>query len=145
MEEIILKYALQNAISYGGKASPGAVIGKVLAEMPELKKQAREIGQTVNRIVDEVNGLDLTQQRKKLSAIAPELLIKEKKEKEFELPPLDNVHDEVVMRFAPNPSGPLHIGHSRVAFLNDEYVKRYGGRYINRFEDTDPARVDPAA
>ncbi|MDH4123911.1 MAG: glutamate--tRNA ligase, partial [Thermoplasmata archaeon] len=45
----------------------------------------------------------------------------------------------------PNPSGPLHIGHSRVAFLNDEYVKRYGGRYINRFEDTDPARVDPAA
>ncbi len=45
---------------------------------------------------------------------------------------------------APNPSGPLHIGHSRMAILNDEYVKRYGGICYNRFEDTDPARVDPS-
>jgi len=40
---------------------------------------------------------------------------------------------------APNPSGPLHVGHSRMAILNDEYVKRYGGICYNRFEDTDPA------
>ena len=45
------------------------------------------------------------------------------------------------MRFAPGPSGPLHVGHSRAAVLNDEYVRRYGGRYILRLEDTDPARV----
>ncbi len=51
----------------------------------------------------------------------------------------------VVMRFAPNPSGPLHIGHARAAVLNDAYVRQYGGRYILRIEDTDPKRVDPEA
>jgi len=49
------------------------------------------------------------------------------------------------MRFAPNPSGPLHLGHARAAVLNDAYVRRYGGRFVLRIEDTDPKRVDPAA
>ena len=49
------------------------------------------------------------------------------------------------MRFAPNPSGPLHLGHARAAALNDAYVRQYGGRYILRIEDTDPKRVDPEA
>jgi len=51
----------------------------------------------------------------------------------------------VVLRFAPNPSGPLHIGHARAAILNQEYVNRYGGKLILRVEDTDPRRVDPDA
>lgn len=145
LDDIVLKYALQNAIGYGGKASPGSVIGKVLAERPELKPQVKEIGLTVKRIVQEVNSLSLEQQNSKLAGIAPELLVKEKREREHTLPELENVKGQVVMRFAPNPSGPLHVGHSRVVFLTDEYVKRYGGKFINRFEDTDPARVDPEA
>jgi glutamyl-tRNA synthetase len=145
LERLVLKYALQNAISYSGKANASAVIGKVFAEKTELKSRAKEIAQIARRVVEEVNRLSPDEQKKKLENIAPELLSKEKKEKEFKLPELNNVRGEVVMRFAPNPSGPLHIGHSRVAFLNDEYVRRYGGRYINRFEDTDPARVDPEA
>ena len=145
LDDVILKYALQNAVAYNGKANPGTVTGRVLAERPELKKEVKEVNQLVMRIVNEVNQMTPDKQKEKLTSIAPELLVKEKKERDFQLPPLKNVKDHVVMRFAPNPSGPLHIGHSRVAFLNDEYVKRYGGRYINRFEDTDPARVDPEA
>jgi glutamyl-tRNA synthetase len=61
------------------------------------------------------------------------------------LPDLEGAEHGVVMRFAPNPSGPLHIGHARAAVLNDAYVKQYDGRYILRIEDTDPKRVDPAA
>ena len=61
------------------------------------------------------------------------------------LPDLESAEHGVVMRFAPNPSGPLHIGHARAAVLNDAYVKQYGGRYILRIEDTDPKRVDPDA
>ncbi len=51
----------------------------------------------------------------------------------------------MVLRFAPNPSGPLHIGHSRAAILNDEYAKRYEGNLVLRIEDTDPRRVDTDA
>ena len=44
-----------------------------------------------------------------------------------------------------NPSGPLHIGHSRAAVPNAEYVKRHDGKLILRIEDTDPKRVyEPA-
>jgi glutamyl-tRNA synthetase len=145
LDDVILKYALQNAVGYGGKANPGSVTGRVLAERPELKSRAKEVNQAVNRIVKEVNSLPPQQQRERLEKIAPELLVREKREREFKLPELSEVKGHVVMRFAPNPSGPLHIGHSRVVFLTDEYVRRYGGRFINRFEDTDPARVDPEA
>lgn len=54
-------------------------------------------------------------------------------------------HENIVLRFAPNPSGPLHIGHSRAAVPNAEYVKRHKGKLILRIEDTDPKRVyEPA-
>ena len=53
------------------------------------------------------------------------MLVREKKERSYQLPDLDNVElGRVVMRIAPGPSGPLHIGHTRVSILNDEYVKR---------------------
>ena len=64
---------------------------------------------------------------------------------ERKLPALPSAEGGVVMRFAPNPSGPLHLGHARAAVLNDAYVRKYGGSYILRIEDTDPKRVDPDA
>ncbi|HDP96757.1 MAG TPA: glutamate--tRNA ligase [Euryarchaeota archaeon] len=145
LDRTVLKYALQNALGYGGEARAGSVIGKVLAEMPELRSRAKEVNELAGRIVREVNSMGLDEQKSRLAEIAPELLERERKEREMVLPELEDRSGEVIMRFAPNPSGPLHIGHSRVAVLNDEYVKRYGGRYINRFEDTDPSRVDVEA
>jgi len=44
----------------------------------------------------------------------------------------------VVMRFAPNPNGPLTIGHARGVVVNSHLVKKYGGKFILRFDDTDP-------
>lgn len=55
---------------------------------------------------------------------------------------LGNFNEKVVVRFAPNPSGYLHIGHARAAILNDEIAKQYNGKLILRIEDTDPSRVD---
>ena len=143
LESVVRKYALQNAVLYEGKASLGAVLGKVMAENPELRSRAKEISATVKGLVAEVNGMDPDAQRKTLSELAPELLVREAKVREMGLPELEGASEGVRMRMAPNPSGPLHLGHSRMAILNDEYVRRYGGICFNRFEDTDPARVDP--
>ncbi len=144
LEELIKKFALQNAILHDGKAEEGSVIGKVIAEEPELKSKIKELIPLIKDIVLEVNRLTLEEQKKIIEREAPELLEK-KAGKKTELTDLPNVGYEVVMRFAPGPSGPLHIGHTRAAVLNDEYVKRYGGKYIIRLEDTNPKKIDPEA
>ena len=46
----------------------------------------------------------------------------------------------VVTRFAPSPTGFLHIGGARTALFNWAYARRHGGRMLLRIEDTDRAR-----
>ena len=144
-EDTIRKFALQNAVFFKGKANPKAVVGKILGSCPELRSKAAEITPLINQIVEEGNGMGLEAQTKALQEMDASLLVKEKKERKYELPDLQNVNGKVVMRIAPGPSGPLHIGHTRVSILNDEYVKRYGGDLILRFEDTNPEKIDPNA
>lgn len=143
--QTIRKYALQNAVFFNGKANPKAVLGKVLGECPELRSKAGEIREAVEAIVADVNAMGLDAQKKALEGIDSSLLVKEKKGRKYELPELENVEGKVVMRIAPGPSGPLHIGHTRASVLNDEYVKRYGGELVLRFEDTNPERLWPDA
>jgi glutamyl-tRNA synthetase len=136
LAEIALRYALRNAVDYGGAANPKAVTGKVMAAEPSLRKRPAEVARAVAAAVQEVNAMSLEAQRKRLEEIAPELLVREREVEARELPDLPNVGDQVVMRLAPYPSGPLHIGHARMAILNDEYVKRHGGRLILAYDDT---------
>ena len=42
------------------------------------------------------------------------------------------------MRFAPNPNGPPTLGSARGIVINSEYVQKYNGTFILRFDDTDP-------
>ncbi len=51
----------------------------------------------------------------------------------------------VVTRFAPSPTGYLHIGGARTALFNWLFAKRMGGKYLMRIEDTDRARSTPEA
>jgi glutamyl-tRNA synthetase len=44
------------------------------------------------------------------------------------------------LRFAPSPTGYLHVGGARTALFNWLYVKHYGGQFLLRIEDTDKAR-----
>lgn len=48
-------------------------------------------------------------------------------------------------RFAPSPTGFLHIGGARTAYLNALYARRHGGQYLLRIEDTDKSRSTPEA
>jgi glutamyl-tRNA synthetase len=51
----------------------------------------------------------------------------------------------VVTRFAPSPTGYLHIGGARTALFNWLYTRQRGGKFLLRIEDTDRARSTPAA
>jgi len=51
----------------------------------------------------------------------------------------------VRVRFAPSPTGPLHIGGLRTALFNYLFAKKYKGAFILRIEDTDQARYVPGA
>jgi glutamyl-tRNA synthetase len=144
LKDLIYKYALTNAVKHKGKAQPGAVIGIIMGSHPEFRSEAREVSKLAGEIVGKVNSMDPETQTSELEKLGG-LVEKEKKVEEKGLSDLPDVEGKVVLRFAPNPSGPLHIGHARAAILNNKYVKRYGGKLILRIEDTDPRRVDPDA
>jgi len=131
--ELILKHALKNASEYG-KADAGAVIGKVLAEAPEAKKEMRSLIALIAEVVAEVNSLPPAEVEKRLSSFT----FAEKKEgaKGISLPHAER--GKVVTRFAPEPNGFPHIGHAKAAFLSLEAARAYGGRFLLRFDDTNP-------
>lgn len=145
LEKIVFKYALLNAAKHKGSANPGAVIGSIMANEEELRSKAKEIGPLAGKIVAQVNALSAEEQASEMKKYGVEVEEKKPKAKEVGLQELPGTHENIVLRFAPNPSGPLHIGHSRAAVPNAEYVKRHNGELILRIEDTDPKRVfEPA-
>ena len=136
MKDLILKHVLINAIEHKGKAELQAVLGKVISENPSLKEKITEIIPEIEKTIKKINSLSLEMQKSELG----ETGVKIKKEKIVEkgLPPLPNVekYEKVIMRLAPFPSGPLHIGNVRIAILNDEYVKKYKGKLLLIIDDT---------
>ncbi len=48
-----------------------------------------------------------------------------------------------VVRFAPSPTGYLHVGNARIALANFLFARRHGGRFLLRLDDTDAARGKP--
>jgi glutamyl-tRNA synthetase len=52
---------------------------------------------------------------------------------------------EVRVRFAPSPTGPLHIGGVRTALYNYLFARKHNGKFLLRIEDTDQARFVPGA
>ena len=49
---------------------------------------------------------------------------------------------KVIVRFAPSPTGFLHLGSGRTALFNWLAARRYGGRFLLRVEDTDKVRSE---
>jgi len=140
LELEVRKAVLENAVKYEGRPSVKSVMSALLGSRAELRPRAREVKAIVDRLVEEIGAMSLEEQRAELQEIAPELLerpetvVPESKG----LPELPNVDKwpQVVMRLAPFPSGPLHIGNARMVILNDYYVKRYNGKLILVFDDT---------
>jgi glutamyl-tRNA synthetase len=148
LELNIYNLAIQNSLQYEGKGQLSSVMGKVMGAFPEARKHAKELTGIISGFVENANKLaneyGLEHLRNILEKSAPELLERKVKEKRTGLPELKNVvKGKIVLRFAPNPNGPLSFGHSRGIIINSEYAKRYEGKWILRFDDTDTVRKPP--
>lgn len=146
VEELIRKNSLANAVKHGGKCNPQAVLGKVLGAKSSLKENVKEVIQLVNDIAKQVNQMNLEEQEKAISKynIVEKDVHPQKEEKG--LPPLPEAdkYNQIVTRFAPNPDSVLHLGSARAIILSHDYARLYNGKFILRFEDTDP-RLKKAA
>jgi len=136
----IFKLAIKNAYQHEGKCLPKPVLGMFLKKNPEYKKAVKDILPIVEEIVEKVNRMEKSEVEKKAYelGIIQELESEEKnKEESYELSPLPNAKEgSVIMRIAPFPSGPIHIGNARPFIVNDEYVKKYKGKLILVMDDT---------
>ena len=144
---IVRKYALQNAVEYDGAGQSGSVLGRILGERSDLRSKARELKQLVDIEVKNANDMarnkGIIVVRELLESINPEALNRQKQVKKTGLKDLPNaIKGNVVLRFAPNPNGPLTLGHARGVTINSEYAKNYDGKVVLRFDDTD-SKVKP--
>ena len=102
IDATIIKYALQNAVKFNGKANVGAVIGKVLAENPELKKDMKKLSKDIHKIVNQVNSLSKNEQEKEFEKCSDEIMETPKEKKDifsvFEI----NENEKVVTAFPPS-------------------------------------------
>ena len=131
-------YALKNAISHNGKAHQGAIISSLFHE--GLKKEdIKKYGKKIAEIVKEVNKLDLEKQKIEFEKSNKHVSSRKVREGMPNLPGAKK--GKVVMRFAPSASGGFHIGHAMTGSLSYLFVKKYGGKFYVRIEDTNPENI----
>ena len=148
IEETAEINALYNAVKHESEAQVGAIMGPLMGDNPEFREHGDEIAGVIAPVVGRVNGMDHHERRERLGELAPEKIEEldaEDEEEQHALSDLPNAeeYDEVRMRVAPNPNGPWHIGHARMAAVIGTYKERYDGSFICRFDDTDPETKRP--
>jgi len=162
VEEITKLVTLETYFKYKN-VSDKAVLGKVIAKVPEIKKELKDYIPKIKKYVNNVDSLNEKEKENLLERLEKLYYntenkkdeksnkkdrtkkIEEKSEKKNELSELD-LKDlngkKVRTRFAPSPTGYLHIGHAYNIIYNYYYSKKYNGKFILRFEDTNPEKTE---
>lgn len=137
----IRKIALLNAAEHDGRADANSVLGKIISQHPEARAEIKSLIPRIQKVVEEVNSLDAGEQ----SRLVESLGIKKKevkREETHELPELPGAKKgSVITAFPPEPSKYPHLGHAKSALINFNYAKRYKGKFVLRFEDSNPEIV----
>ena len=107
MDDLIKKYTLINAVEHDGVAQPKSVLGKLLAEHPEMRDQVQRLSGEIEAAVREINRLSPSQQKNELDKTGGYVPVKRVERKG--LPELERGREKFIVRFAPNPDGALHV------------------------------------
>jgi len=138
LDEKIKAYSLKNAITYNGKANPGSVISALFNEGLQ-KTEVKKIMPRIQAVIKEIEKLSIDEQKKEFERLHKTISERHGREGLPDLP--NSKKGKVIMRFAPSPSGALHIGHAMTACISFLFVQKYGGKFYVRIEDTNPENI----
>jgi glutamyl-tRNA synthetase len=145
--QAIKQLALENALKFKGKANPKALIGHILQRYPDAKKDMKKTMLLINQEIEKINSLTLDEQQDELLLLNPHYFEQQqeaknqRKEQRSSLPELPNaIPGNVTMRIPPEPSKYNHLGHAMSFLINYLYAKKYEGKAILRFDDTNPEK-----
>ena len=139
-KKFIYAYALKNAVEHEGKAVAGSVIAG-LFNHGLSKDKVKDVMKDVSDVLKEVNSWKIDKQNTEYLKYVELIGHRPERDGLAELPNVPATG--VVMRFAPAASGQLHLGHVIAGIPTSEYVKKYGGKFFVRIEDTNPEKTDP--
>lgn len=133
LDKIISKHVLKNAHDYG-RANAASVVGKVIAEAPDCKKDMKSTMAKINAEISRVSKLTKPQIESEMSRFEYAERKEEKKGIEIEGAEMG----KVVVRYPPEPNGWPHIGHAKAFCLSWAIATRYKGKILLRWDDTNP-------
>ncbi|MEM4513309.1 MAG: glutamate--tRNA ligase [Ignisphaera sp.] len=138
-----LAIAVANRLKYG-QAKLEPVANKVFGEFKEIRQYARDVIAVVREVINYINSLNI-EEVKRIAEELGALMMSEERIEVKTLPSLPGVETwgKVTTRFAPNPDFPIHLGNARAAIISYIYAVMYKGKFILRFEDTDPRIKKP--
>lgn len=147
LTDTITRLALENALKFKGTANPKALIGGVMREFPDAKKDMQSTQAIILKITKEINVLSIDNQKKRLLELDPDFHVKQQKlksarrDKANDLPDLHDASvGTMVTRMPPEPSKYNHLGHALSFIINYLYAKKYEGKCILRLDDTNPEK-----
>ncbi len=141
---LISGFVLENLEKFE-QANSKAILGKLLGSNPDLKTKIKELNREIEVTIKKYSKLSKKEFKELHSKYTAHITKLPKKEKRTGLPELKKIDRKYGFRFAPSPSGPLHVGHSIPLLLNSEYAKKYKGNCVLRLEDTNPSNISQEA